>query len=493
MRKLSLTLLTFILCFSIEASNVTEDFISSAISLLPKKLQNIDVTVSFKRMNENTLNSPCNGEGFIYGKYNKNVITLSEQLMDHLIPTQEVSFNCKHQNFYKTALSTLIHEFFHAYEDGLEKDDKLHTNKEFLSLGFWKLTSENKNLNTYAERSPNLYEYSSPKEFMAVNFEYFILDPKYKCRRPNLYTAFKNHLDHTPFEEVQCELLTDISVSDTQQVELVELDFNRVREVHYLFASEGKAAMSRWGHSMYKLVLCDQEWTLKKCRTRGKFIVIGFLAQVEDISINAIKGIFGKYPSDMTITTLNAMKRQYNRAELRDLESIPLAFNSTEKERFLNHLIRLYWEYSGKYYFFSNNCADEAFRLIQIAKNSADAYSKRILTPLGIYKYIEKNNLSKDFSFSNREQNISNGLLYSSFAPKLNTSFQRLASQFKDDFKVEIKRPKIKRNERHFTPKTKKIRDIHAYSLISTMKRREIIESVIKVKNKKNLLDLFAI
>ncbi|GEM_PF-5648120 len=493
MRKLQLALLTFIFCFSIEASKRTEDFISSAVSLLPKKLQNIKVDITFERMNENTLNSPCNSEGFIYGKYNNNVITLSEQFLNHLTPTEEIQFTCKHKNLYKTALSTLIHEYFHAYESTLKKKEKLHQSDEFLALGFWKLNAKNKNLNIYAERSPNRYEYFSPKEFMAVNFEYFILDPEYQCRRPNLYNAFSKKLSHTPFKGVQCNSIYDVSVTDTQQVELVEINFNRVREVHYLYASKGKAAMSRWGHSMYKLVLCDEDWTLQKCRTRGKFVVIGFLAQVEDISVNAIKGIFGKYPSDMTITTLNAMKKQYNRAELRDLESIPLAFDKQEKERFLNHLIRIYWEYSGKYYFFSNNCADEAFKLIQIAKNSKESYSKNILTPVGIYKYIKKNQLSRDFSFTDRDQNISNGLLYSSYAPKLNTSFLRLSSQFENDFKVEIKRPKINRAERHFSPKTKKIKDIHAYSLLSTMKRREIINSVIKVKNRTNILDLYAI
>jgi hypothetical protein len=34
---------------------------------------------------------------------------------------------------------------------------------------------------------PDSYELSSPKEYIAVNMEYFLLDPSYACRRPALY------------------------------------------------------------------------------------------------------------------------------------------------------------------------------------------------------------------------------------------------------------------------------------------------------------------
>ena len=493
MKKLLLTLATFMICSATAAVGIEIDFLKHAQSILPEKIDISNISISFKRMNENLLNSPCDSEGFIYGKYSNGEITLSEQLRGHLSPTEEQVFNCKHKNFYKTALSTVIHESLHAYEDTLSKNDKLHNQDEFLSLGFWNLKKSHKNLNTYAKRSPNLYEYYSPKEFISVNFEYFILDPEFKCRRPNLYDAFKSHFSHTPFKDIKCSTITEITSSDTQKVELLNINFNQVREIHYLYASKGKAMMSRWGHSMYKLVVCNESWSLSKCRRRGKFLVVGFLAQVQDVSINAIKGIMGQYPSDMTITTLDAMKRQYNRAELRDLESIPLDFNRKEITRFLNHLVRIYWEYSGKYYFFSNNCADEAFKLLQIAKNEHSLYSKNILTPVGIYKYIKKNKLSKDFSFTNRELNLENNLLYSSFAPHLDKSFNRLKSNFKKVFREKKTSPQIQRSERHFKKDYRVIRSIDSYSSLSTKKRREIIESIIKSKDKKNLLDLFAI
>ncbi|MGH8345599.1 MAG: DUF4105 domain-containing protein, partial [Pseudomonas sp.] len=47
--------------------------------------------------------------------------------------------------------------------------------------------------NRQIARSPDIYETSSPKEFVAVNMEYFLLDPSYACRRPALYRYYKEH------------------------------------------------------------------------------------------------------------------------------------------------------------------------------------------------------------------------------------------------------------------------------------------------------------
>jgi Mlc titration factor MtfA (ptsG expression regulator) len=47
-------------------------------------------------------------------------------------------------------------------------------------------------------RSPDIYETSSPLEFVAVNMEYFLLDPSYACRRPSLYRYYKEHFGWAP-------------------------------------------------------------------------------------------------------------------------------------------------------------------------------------------------------------------------------------------------------------------------------------------------------
>jgi HAMP domain-containing protein len=47
--------------------------------------------------------------------------------------------------------------------------------------------------NGQVARSPDAYELSNPREFVAVNLEYFLLDPSYACRRPSLARHFSEH------------------------------------------------------------------------------------------------------------------------------------------------------------------------------------------------------------------------------------------------------------------------------------------------------------
>ena len=491
---------TFMVLLSLNTLATTEvdTFVAKAHSLLPDIIKDSipikNIPVSFDIINSVELNSPCDKKDFIYGKHSDGEISISSKLINHLTPNTEIEFSCKHKNYYKTALSTLIHEYFHAYENTLPKSKKIHLDPEFKSLGFWKVDKKkDKNLNSYSKRSPNKYEYSSTKEFTAVNFEYFILDPEFKCRRPNLYTAYSKKLSHKPFEEVTCKSLKEISFSDTHKIGSINLNFDEVREVHYLFASKGTAMMSRWGHSMFKLVSCPTDWTLEKCRKRGKFTVIGFLAQVSDVNLNAVKGIMGDYPSDLVITDLDSMKRQYNRAELRDLMSLPMNFTKNEKERFLNHLIRVYWEYSGRYYFFTNNCADEAFKFLQIAYNKKEYYKKKIITPLGILNFVKKNNLIVDYQFSKTTENISKGLLYESFQTKLERSYSYLFKNYKNILKIKNKVSSVKREKRKFSSKYKTIKNITEYSNLPTSLRKSMIERILEDADKKSVLNLFAI
>ena len=57
--------------------------------------------------------------------------------------------------------------------------------------------------NAQLARSPDPYELTSPLEFVAVNLEYFLLDPSYACRRPSLHRYFSEHFGWAP-EPADC-------------------------------------------------------------------------------------------------------------------------------------------------------------------------------------------------------------------------------------------------------------------------------------------------
>lgn len=58
--------------------------------------------------------------------------------------------------------------------------------------------------NHQVARSPDIYETTSPLEFVAVNMEYFLLDPSYACRRPSLFRYYKEHFGWAPPNQSAC-------------------------------------------------------------------------------------------------------------------------------------------------------------------------------------------------------------------------------------------------------------------------------------------------
>ena len=96
-----------------------------------------------------------------------------------------------------------------------------------------------------------------PTEFVAVNLEYFLLDPAYACRRPALYGYFAVELGSLPPRSECAPDLVYLQVgSDASQPPVLQLGSERVYAVDYLFAEGNDRPMSRWGHSMLRLVIC---------------------------------------------------------------------------------------------------------------------------------------------------------------------------------------------------------------------------------------------
>ena len=94
----------------------------------------------------------------------------------------------------------VIHELAHFYDRAprgqLSRDPRL------LDLAGWQVSPMRLGLrtshNAFSDRSPDRYELESPVEFVAVNLEYFLLDPAYACRRPALDRFFAAHFGSAP-------------------------------------------------------------------------------------------------------------------------------------------------------------------------------------------------------------------------------------------------------------------------------------------------------
>lgn len=313
-------------------------------------------------------------------------------------------YECGHRNGYRLAVATLIHEWMHVYDQKvrLSESRRFRALSHFHRIHHWSmdlltaglvapLTQKNKT----RLRSPDPYELKNPREALAVNFEYFLLDPEYACRRPSLHAFFMERFPDPFAGQRQCASRSTVMLHSRNPALDLKLpaDLNpaRVAEIHYLYADTGEAAMSRWGHAMYRLVVCapERKTVGSECRNDiAHHVVVSYRANVTDIMINSVKGITGRYPSKMFLMPLSEVIAEYTKEELRDLISLPLKLTETEKQAFLESTIESYWGYLGKYTFFTNNCGTESLHLLQTSSESASTSHLRSLTPRKLYRTL---------------------------------------------------------------------------------------------------------
>lgn len=295
----------------------------------------------------------------------------------------------------RAALATLIHELAHYYDrtpqGHLSKDPRL------LDLAGWQVSPLRLGLrnprNAFSDRSPDLYELTDPVEFVAVNLEHFLLDPEYACRRPGLHRYFSEHFGIAP-ASADCApgtVFVQASVEASESL-LLQIDPERVYGIDYLLAEPDERIMSRWGHGMLRLVVCAPG------RPRGPDCrldllhhrVLSFRAFVDDVQISSWRGLTGSYPSRLFVLPLDQVIEEYTRIELRGLQSVPLRLERTEITELLERAARLHWSYDGRYYFLSNNCAVETFKLLHDGIPRLADERLASITPTGLLKRLRR-------------------------------------------------------------------------------------------------------
>lgn len=356
---------------SVKKDKRIERFIEEATGVLPKAFiddLNQKIEIKFEKLDSHkALQSPCEVKQ-IFGKQIRNTIILNSNLLPYIdgVSTSKNDFECGHKSFKRLATATLIHEIAHVY-DNAKKVSKEPAYLSLINVGKG-LGLGTKIKNTKIERSPDPYEYTDVNEHFAVNAEYFLLDSEYNCRRPNLNRYLNEKLQA---EKPECNNFPAISVFTGSSRESINLDPSNVKKISFVLAGKGKAAMSKFGHAMFKL-------ELKKPATD---IMVGFLGVIDDTAINNYKGLTGAYPSRLTIGLYKETITRYTKKEFRSLSEYELTMDTNQKRDFLQHLVSLYFEYSGRYYFITNNCASEALNLLKVAYKSPAFFKENPITP----------------------------------------------------------------------------------------------------------------
>ncbi len=293
----------------------------------------------------------------------------------------------------RAALAAAIHELAHVYDRSAQ--GRVSRDPRLLDLAGWQVSPIRLGLrgsrNAFSDRSPDPYELHSPAEFVAVNLEHFLLDADYACRRPDLYRYFAERFSTTP-PSAACAPGLPFLQADANGEPLQALDPERVYAVDYLFAEGNAQAMSRWGHSMLRLVVCAPDRPPgPDCRLDLQYHrVLSFRAFVDDVQISSWRGLTGSYPSRLFVLPLDQVVDEYTKVELRGLRSLPLRLRRDEVAALLERAARLHWSYDGRYYFLGNNCAVETFKLLHDGVPRLAGAGLASITPTGLLKRLQR-------------------------------------------------------------------------------------------------------
>ena len=291
-------------------------------------------------------------------------------------------------------LAAAIHELAHLYDLG--RAGRLSADPRLLDLAGWQLAAlrpGRRARNDMRDRSPDDYELHSPREYVAVNLEHYLLDPDYACRRPQLAAYFDAHFGRqSPGPAAGCAPgLAFVRDAIGHEQAWRELDPRRIHRVDYLLAEGNERAMSRWGHSMLRLVVCAPgREPGPDCRLDLEHhLVLSFRAFVGDVQISSWRGLTGSYPSRLFVLPLGQVVDEYTRVELRGLRSVPLALSPGEIEALVTRAAQLHWNYDGRYLFVANNCAVETFKLLHDGVPRLAGLPLESITPTGLLRRLQ--------------------------------------------------------------------------------------------------------
>ena len=283
------------------------------------------------------------------------------------------------------------------------------------------------------ERSPDRYELHNPREFLAVNFEYFLLDPDYACRRPALQQYFSEHFGWQPSRAEPCgPRLPFLNASrDYEKAPLAWIDPERVYEVDYLYAEANDNWVSRWGHSMLRLVICAPG------RPRGAdcrldlehHLVLSYRAFVGDLQLSSWDGLTGVYPSRLFILPLSQVVDEYTKVELRDLLSVPLRLSRAEQDDLVRRAVETHWSYDGRYYFLTNNCAVETLQLLRTGTAHPALRGLDSVMPNALLASLATRGLADLAPLADARQALRLGYRFDSFRGRYQAMFDVLRQQ----------------------------------------------------------------
>ena len=189
-------------------------------------------------------------------------------------------------------------------------------------------------------------------------------DGNYVCRHPVYAHYFARRLGQATDSSGCPESVPFYLYDHRHGGEVRYIRPDQVAAIHVLFFSNGQGIASRFGHVALRLVICpdnapaDPPLRQQACaRNLFGHITLGYMGRVNELRMNLYKGIAGGYQAHLM--GFPFMDTYFTNTVLKDRNvwSLPLDLDRRQIDQVVRELSEIHWSYSGRYRFFTNNCA----------------------------------------------------------------------------------------------------------------------------------------
>ena len=253
----------------------------------------------------------------------------------------------------------------------------------------------------------------------AVALAGYLTRPDFGCQQPVYARYFQRRYAAEP-SAAQCR--ADVPFSFFTRYDGAQtawLDPKRVSSIHLLFASKSQSLASRFGHVALRLVVCPEGKTsAAECDANlFEHVVLGFMAHVDELSLNTIKALNGKYKAYLVANRFMDVYQEYAIGEFRELYSLPLRLDDAQREMMVKELADIHWSYAGEYRFLTQNCAtmmQNALRMSWPAFAASDAMTSDYYRPDSLFEAIKAGPLAEGDKLATLDAAEREGYFFSS-------------------------------------------------------------------------------
>ena len=247
----------------------------------------------------------------------------------------------------------------------------------------------------------------------------YLMHADFSCQQPIYARYFTRHFaSERGIEPCRAEVPFSMH-SQSDGTSTFWLDPKRVSAIHLIFASKSDSMASRFGHVAVRLVVCPEgKASAAVCDANlAEHVVLGFRAHIDELSLNTLKALNGEYRAYLFANHFMDVYQEYAIDEFRELYSLPLLLNDTEREAMVRQLADIHWGYAGKYSFFGNNCASmlqQALRVTWPEFTLDSSMKSDFLRPDTLFETIKSSPLADAEKLASLDSAERNGYFFSS-------------------------------------------------------------------------------